>query len=61
MVRTIKAVAIALLIATASIAVIVFGFFIGALLLFLAGVAGVGGLLYLAWLIVKENQDEGKS
>jgi len=61
MLKVIKAVAIGLLIATAAIAVIVVGAFIGTVLLFLGTVAGISLLLYIFWWAHKEHQNAIKA
>lgn len=55
---TLKTVAVVLTIATAAIAIVVIGTFIGGLLLFLGAVALVGFGLYGLWYAIKEHRDE---
>lgn len=54
MLRALKAMAILFGITVALIAMIVFGTFIGGLLLLLAAVFVVGGVLYFFWLAIIE-------
>ena len=58
MLKTIKAMAIGFLIAVAAVAAIVFGAFIGTLLLFLGGVFVVGVMLWVIWMSWREYHNK---